>query len=122
VLGLVGNDQAPADLSEPRGIEPNHAVSDQDDLIDSQVLQVAPAAVKSPDRNLWGEPSDLTFPGAKAPQPDQRALRLGQGGDLVGVEQRPVERELPAEFEQRFESEPGFGSACREPERPRHAA
>ena len=38
-----------------------------------------------------------------------RALRLGQGGDLPGVEQRPVECELPAEFEQRFESEPGFG-------------
>ncbi len=33
-----------------------------------------------------------------APQPDQRPFRLGQRGDLVGVEQRPVERELPAEI------------------------
>ena len=35
-----------------------------------------------------------------APQPDQRPFRRRERGDLVGVEQRAVERELPAEFQQ----------------------
>ena len=48
-----------------------------------------------------------------APQPDQRPFRRREGGDLVGVEQRAVERELPAEFQQRREPEPGFGQLLR---------
>jgi hypothetical protein len=65
VLGLVGDDQAPAGLGEQRGVTQHHAVGDQHDLVNCQVLQVTPAPVVAADRNLGGEPAHLAFPGSQ---------------------------------------------------------
>ena len=257
VLRLVGDHQAPADLGEPGRVPQHHAVGDQDDLVDGQILQVPAAAVVAADRDVGGEPAHLALPGAEqrrradherrsrfglppvqvqrdhldrlaqphvvgeaaaepgiahrrqpgqappligpqrrrqpgrrleghrggrdagdpggqvgerafrdhrhrlavdlrrarehgaerlgrahprprrpaqpveqgrvedhpaAPQPDQRPFRLGQGGDLVGVEQRAVERELPPEIQQRLPARTRRPSACPAPAWGRPAA
>jgi hypothetical protein len=88
MLGLVGDDQPPADLREPRRVAQHHAVGSQDDLIDGQVQQMPSAPVVPTNWDIPSEPAYLVLPGAQ-----QRRRAHHKRGTRLGVPAVQVQRD-----------------------------